>query len=141
VDFLPTAADLCGVPAPKGIDGISILPTLLEKKQTAHHDFLYFEIYEPYFQQSVRWRDWKGYRLGTKAPLELYNLKTDPTEAHDVATAYPEIVKRIEAIMAAQHVPSLHFNAPEQVTPGKPKKNSKNQSLRELLNEESAQAK
>jgi arylsulfatase A-like enzyme len=141
VDFLPTAADLCGVPAPKGIDGISILPTLLGKKQMARHDSLYFEIYEPYFQQAVRWGDWKGYRLGTEAPLELYNLQTDPTEAHDVAAAYPEIVKRIEAIMAAEHIPSPHFNAPEHVTAEKPKKNSKNSSLRELLNEESVQAK
>jgi arylsulfatase A-like enzyme len=138
VDFLPTAADLCGASAPQGMDGISILPTLLGLKQTALHDSLYFEIYEPYFQQAVRWGDWKGYRLGTKATLELYNLKADPTEAHNVAAANPEIVKQIEAMMAAGHSPSPYFNAPEQAGGGKSKKKSKRSSLGELLNEEPA---
>jgi arylsulfatase A-like enzyme len=138
VDFLPTAADLCGAPAPQGMDGISILPALLGRKQTVLHDSLYFEIYEPYFQQAVRWGDWKGYRLGTKATLELYNLKADPTEAHNVAAANPEIVKQIEAMMAAGHSPSPYFNAPEQAGGGKSKKKSKRSSLGELLNEEPA---
>jgi arylsulfatase A-like enzyme len=80
VDFLPTAADLAGVPAPKGVDGHSIVPTLLGSGQQELRESLYFEIYEPYFQQAVRMGDWKGYRLGTKAPLELYDLKADPAE-------------------------------------------------------------
>jgi arylsulfatase A-like enzyme len=78
VDFLPTAAELSGLPAPKGIDGHSIVPTLLGKGQQTRHESLYFEIYEPYFQQAVRMGDWKGYRLGTKAPLELYDLTRVP---------------------------------------------------------------
>jgi arylsulfatase A-like enzyme len=140
VDFLPTAADLVGVPAPTGMDGISILPTLLGQKQSKQHDSLYFEIYEPYFQQSVRLGDWKGYRLGTKAPLELYDLKTDPTEQHDLAAAHPDIVKKIEAIMAAEHTPSPHYDAPEQSEKDtkKPNKKKKAASLPELLNEENA---
>jgi arylsulfatase A-like enzyme len=138
VDFMPTAADLAGVPQPSGIDGISILPTLLGQKQAKQHDSLYFEIYEPYFQQSVRLGDWKGYRLGTKAPLELYDLKADPAEKQDIAAAHPEIVKKIEAIMLAEHTPSPHYDAPEQSEKGKKKieKKGKKSSLPELLNEE-----
>jgi len=141
VDFLPTAAELCGVPAPKGIDGISILPSLFGRQQSAQHASLYFEIYEPYFQQAVRWGDWKGYRLATKAPLELYNLAADPTEARNVATAHPDIVKQIEAIMSAEHSPSPYFNAPEVVSVGKAKKARKKASLDEMVNEESAEPK
>jgi arylsulfatase A-like enzyme len=138
VDFMPTAADLAGVPQPSGIDGISILPTLLGQKQAKQHDSLYFEIYEPYFQQSVRLGDWKGYRLGTKAPLELYDLKADPAEKQDIAAAHPDIVKKIEAIMLAEHTPSSHYDAPEQSEKGKKKteKKGKKSSLPELLNEE-----
>lgn len=142
VDFMPTAADLAGVPQPSGIDGISILPTLLGQKQAKQHESLYFEIYEPYFQQSLRMGDWKGYRLGTKAPLELYDLKADPAEKQDIAAAHPEIVKKIEAIMLAEHTPSPHYDAPEQSEKGKkkieknPEKKGKKSSLPELLNEE-----
>jgi arylsulfatase A-like enzyme len=140
VDFLPTAADLSGVPGPKGLDGHSIVPTLLGKGQQVVHKSLYFEIYEPYFQQAVRMGDWKGYRLGTKAPLELYDLKSDPAEKQNIAAAHPDIVKRIEAIMTAEHTPSPYYDAPEQ---GKARasKAKKKASLPELLNEESTKSK
>ena len=139
-DFLPTAADVIGAPAPSGTDGISILPTLLGEQQTKLHDSLYFEIYEPYFQQSVRLADWKGYRLGTKAPLELYDLKSDPAEKHDLAAAHPDIVKKIEDIMTEQHTPSPHYDAPEQSEKGtkKPGQKKKVKSVPEMLNEENA---
>ena len=139
-DFLPTAADAIGAPVPSGTDGISILPTLLGEQQTKLHDSLYFEIYEPYFQQSVRLGDWKGYRLGTKAPLELYDLKSDPAEKHDLAAAHPDIVKKIEDIMVAQHTPSPHYDAPEQSEKGtkKPGQKKKVKSVSEMLNEENA---
>jgi arylsulfatase A-like enzyme len=139
VDFLPTAADVIGAPAPSGSDGISILPTLIGKEQSKLHDALYFEIYEPYFQQSARLGDWKGYRLGTKAPLELYDLKADPAETTNLAAAHQDIVSKIEAIMAAQHTPSPHYDAPEQSQKDmqKPlKKKKKVKSVPEMLNEE-----
>ncbi len=117
MDIMPTTADLAGAAKPAGIDGISILPTLLGQEQQARHDWLYFEIYEPYFQQSVRLGDWKGYRLGTKAPLELYDLKQDPKEEHNIAGQHADIVKRLEAIMAAQHTPSTHFKSRELPAP------------------------
>jgi arylsulfatase A-like enzyme len=113
VDFLPTAADLCGAPAPQGLDGRSFAPTLLGKGPQVPHESLYFEIYEPFFQQAVRMGIWKGYRLGTKAPLELYDLEADPAEKQDVAAAHPDIVRKIEAIMTAEHTPSPHYDAPE----------------------------
>ena len=137
-DFMPTVADVIGGAAPSETDGISILSTLLGQKQTKLHDSLYFEIYEPYFQQSVRLGDWKGYRLGTKAPLELYDLKADPTEKQNLASAQPDIVQKIEAIMASEHTPSPHYDAPEQSQKGnkKPGGKKKVKSVSEMLNEE-----
>ena len=129
VDFLPTAAELSGAPAPKGIDGHSIVPTLLGKGQQTQHESLYFEIYEPYFQQAVRIGDWKGYRLGTKAPLELYDLKADPVEKQNIAAAHPDIIRKIEAIMKAEHSPSPYYDAPEQGSP-RPTKGKNEQSAK-----------
>jgi arylsulfatase A-like enzyme len=139
VDFLPTAAELSGGATPPGLDGISIVPTLLGQEQKAQHEFVYFEIYEPYFQQAVRWGDWKGYRLGTKASLELYDLKTDPKEQNNVAAAHADVVTKLEAILAAEHTPSPHYNTPE-VGGGKKGNNAKKKpvqaaSLQALLDD------
>jgi arylsulfatase A-like enzyme len=126
VDFLPSAAELAGVEVPRGLDGISIVPTLLGRKQGGADRALYWEIYEgpAPFQQAVRLGDWKGRRTATKAPLELYNLKADPAEAKNVAADHADVVKRMEAFMAAQHTPSPHYDTPEQPgkKPTKPKK-------------------
>ena len=120
VDILPTAADLAGAPAPRGLDGISICAHACSGgSRRCEHDFVYFEIYEPFFQQSVRWGDWKGYRRGTKAPLELYDLKTDPKEQNNVAATHAEIVTKLVEILAAEHTPSPHYTVPESGDAGK----------------------
>jgi arylsulfatase A-like enzyme len=107
-DFLPTAAELAGVSPPPGIDGMSVVPTLLGRGQ-APHEYLYWEFYETGFKQAVRMGDWKGLRLKPGAPLELYDLKQDIGESHDVAASHPEIVARIEKIMTTAHVDSPEY--------------------------------
>ena len=115
VDLMATAAELAGVRAARN-DGLSMVPTLLGQTQAVTHDALYWEIYEgpSPFQQAVRWGKWKGYRTGTKAPLELYDLVSDRAETTNVAAQHPAETKVIEAIMAREHVPSPHYDAPEQ---------------------------
>ncbi|MSU50831.1 MAG: hypothetical protein EXS37_17375 [Opitutus sp.] len=115
LDLMATFAELAGVPPPRN-DGVSMVPTLLGRPQTTKHESLYWEIYEgpAPFQQAVRFGKWKGYRTGTKAPLELYDLETDPAEAKDVAGQHAAEVKAIEAIMAREHVPSPNYDAPEE---------------------------
>jgi arylsulfatase A-like enzyme len=95
-DFLPTAAEIARTAPPKEIDGISILPTLLGRAQTNHHEFLYWEFHENGFKQAVRMEDWKGVRFGVDGPLELYNLKTDLAESRNVAEKNPAVVAKIE---------------------------------------------
>jgi arylsulfatase A-like enzyme len=95
-DFLPTVAEIAGVRAPKGLDGISILPTMLGKAQTNQHAFFYWEFHERGFQQAVRMGEWKAIRLEIDKPLELYNLKTDPGEKKDVAVDNPKVIAKLE---------------------------------------------
>lgn len=99
-DFLPTAADLAGAKAPRGIDGISIAPTLLGRQQKPH-EYLYWERLggRTKLTRAVRMGDWKGYQETPGGPVELYDLKSDPAEAKDVAGAHPDVVKRIAKIM------------------------------------------
>src|SRR5262249_6159117 len=95
-DFLATAAEIAGLPQPKVLDGISMLPTLLGKAQTNQHDFFYWEFHERGFQQAVRMGEWKALHLEPDKPLELYNLKTDPGEKKNVAAEHPDVIARAE---------------------------------------------
>ena len=102
-DFLPTAAELAGVKPVKGIDGISMVPTLMSLPQTNQHEFLYWEFHERGFQQAARMGDWKAVKLGTNKPVELYNLKTDPGEKDNIASQHPDIAaKFIEYLKTAR---------------------------------------
>jgi arylsulfatase A-like enzyme len=109
-DLLPTMAELVGVPAPKDTDGVSYLPALLGQAEQKKHDFLYWEYHSGGSAQAVRMGDWKAIRNGVKknpaAPIELYDLKADPTESKDVAAQYPDIVAKAREIMTREHTPS-----------------------------------
>ena len=98
-DFLPTAAELAGVKPPKGIDGISMVPTLLGLPQTNRHEFFYWEFHERGFQQAARMGDWKAVKLGPNSPVELYNLTTDPGEKENIAEKHPDVMAKFETCL------------------------------------------
>ncbi len=121
-DFLPTAAEIAGEKPPQNIDGISMLPTLLGRKQTNQHDFLYWEFHEKGTKQAVRMGDWKAVRLEPKQPIELYNLKSDPAESKDVAAEHAEVVSKIENYLLSARTESERWpirTAAEQVEAAK----------------------
>ncbi len=111
-DIFPTLCELTGAKTPGGLDGVSLLPTLLGKGAQPKRDFLYWEFHGYGGQQAVRLGDWKGYRMnmhkGNKT-LELYNLADDLSETKNLADRHPEIVRRIEEIMAQSHTPSATY--------------------------------
>lgn len=117
-DMLPTFAEIAGAQAPKGIDGISILPELTGRKQP-RHEYLYWEhntyeqksgkLRDDRLSQAVRMGEWKAVRVKPNAPVELYNLGADTAEAQDLAAKEPAIAKKMEAILrAARTEPRPH---------------------------------
>ncbi|MEC5127284.1 arylsulfatase [Verrucomicrobiales bacterium BCK34] len=121
-DWMPTMLDLIGDSGktPDTIDGISIAKMLLGE-DGGERDFLYREFHGYGGQQSV-WlgNRWKGIRTGlipTKRykkatdPLEveLYDLLKDPSESENVAADHPDIVKKIEGLMASERIVSEDF--------------------------------
>jgi len=97
-DLLPTLAELTGQKPPPNLDGVSILPALLEGKAVEHPP-LYFEFHERGFTVAARIGDWKAVRLGTKLPIELYDMKSDAAEQHDMAAEHPDVVMRFEEFL------------------------------------------
>ena len=95
-DFLPTAAELGSGKSPEGIDGISVVPTLLGKGEQKKHEFLYWEFHEGGSKQAVRHGNWKGIRLKLNGPLELYDVTRDIGEEKNVAEQHPGVVRKIE---------------------------------------------
>jgi len=104
-DVLPTFCEIIGIDPPKGINGISFLPTLLgQYDKQKKHEFLYWEFPSYGGQQAVRLGNWKAIRTGLKkensdTQIQLYNLKEDIKEEHNVASQYPDIVQKIKKIM------------------------------------------
>ncbi len=108
-DFLPTAAELGGARVPAGLDGLSVVPTLLGQGTQKQHDFLYWEFHEKGFQQGVRMGDWKAVRDKRGGPLELYDLSKDISETKDVARDHPDIIGRLEKYLAGARTESAQW--------------------------------
>jgi arylsulfatase A-like enzyme len=112
---MPTCADLAGTAAPLGLDGISIVPTLLHYRSTQKkHGSLYWEFYELGGSRAVRMDDWKAVCRPYEGRVELYNLATDPGELADVASRHEDIVGRACAAMHNAHTPSTLWPIPRR---------------------------
>ena len=116
-DWMPTLLELLGRSevTPEGIDGISLAPTLLGKKQDPR-PFLYREFPSYGGQQTIRVGDWKAVRQNMtrvdspeKLKTELYNIATDISEKNDVSSQHPDLVAKLEKMMAENRVPSDVF--------------------------------
>lgn len=129
-DILPTLCQISSIALPANIDGISFLPSLLNKEQP-EHQFLYWEYfdynynwYKPNnkiprnFLQSVavRYGKWKSVQ-NKNAPVELYDLSIDSGEKKDVANEHPDIVKQISSFFTESSIPDPPYfpYAPDSV--------------------------
>jgi arylsulfatase A-like enzyme len=93
VDIMATCVDLAGAKYPaefhgqpiQPMEGRSLVPAFAD--QPIQREALYWE-HEG--NAAIRVGDWKLVRLGRNGPWELYNLKADRTELHDLAAAEPD---------------------------------------------------
>jgi arylsulfatase len=110
-DFLPTCAELLDVRPPGGLDGVSILPTLLGRpSDQTQHQHLFWELRG---QQAVRMGPWKAVRLKPGQKIQLFNLETDSGETNDVSDQHPEIMARMRQILREGRTPSEVFPLPK----------------------------
>lgn len=103
-DVMPTICELAGVASPK-TDGISIVPTLLGKRQRVH-EYMYWEYPEGGGSKAIRIGNYKGLILNIKKgndEMMLFDLSKDPREQVDIAASHPKIVKEMRKKMAEAH--------------------------------------
>ncbi len=101
-DWLPTASELAGLPAPEKTDGISIVPVLLGRSGAQkRHEFLYWEFHEGGFKQAALYQGrWKGIRSGgPDQAIVLFDQASDVAEKTNVAAAHPGIAETIGAYL------------------------------------------
>ncbi|HEY1684622.1 MAG TPA: sulfatase-like hydrolase/transferase [Tepidisphaeraceae bacterium] len=128
-DWMATFADLVNLPSPAFSDGISILPTITGRAlQQRHHPYLYFEYMGPDVgpvtkeilarhnyttrgqMQAVRVGDMVGVRYDIQTPddpLELYNVKTDLHENHNLASdpQYAPVLAQMRTLLVTSRDP------------------------------------
>lgn len=90
LDILPTLAAAAGAPVPAGREGLDLGPRLRGQAAIAPRA-LFWRAGE---LQAARLGQWK---LLKDRSAQLYDLKSDPGEKHDLAAARPGLVARLQA--------------------------------------------
>jgi arylsulfatase A-like enzyme len=104
-DFYPTLLEMAGLPLrPKQhLDGVS-LASLIKTGWPPERKAMFWH-YPHYSNQggppgcAVRAGDWKLLRFFEDKGVELYNLKNDPGERHDLAAMQPEKISELNALL------------------------------------------
>ena len=107
-DIFPTLASLAGVKGSPHTDGLSLTPTLLGNPGAqVTHPHLYWEFYEQGGKVAVLRGNWKAVRRNIlkrpDAPIELYNLLSDPEEHRNIAAQHEGLVRSLARVMEREH--------------------------------------
>ncbi len=97
---MATCVDVAGAKYPtefnghpiQPMEGRSLVPAFTDKP--IEREALYWE-HEG--NAAIRVGDWKLVRAAYEGPWELYNMKTDRTELHDLSASEPERAKELHA--------------------------------------------
>ncbi len=102
MDLFATCCEAAGAEAPAGVDGVSVLPTLLGERQELARDLFWTrrEGNLRYLGQSVwavRSGGWKLLQNDPQRPFELYDLANDPQEQVDLREREPRKYRELAA--------------------------------------------
>lgn len=103
-DLFPTLLELAGLapsPAPAG-DGVSLVPLLksaegVDPERPLFWHYPHYNMHGARPGSAIRIGDFKLIEFFETNHCELYNLREDPAEAHDLATDLPATVHRLQA--------------------------------------------
>ena len=114
IDIVPTLYELCGITAPRELNGVQQKPiegtsfafTFDDAKAPSHRKTQYFELgcnrglYQDGWMASspsfVPWEPTRGEWDPDKAPWELYKVDEDFSQANDLAKEHPEKLRALQ---------------------------------------------
>lgn len=110
-DVMPTIADILNAGLKTNSDGISFLPTLLERGKQSNHDYLYWEFHELGGRQAVRQNNWKLIKNNVKdgGTYFLFDLSSDPSETENLSNEKPEIFNKLKEVLDNARTESKDF--------------------------------
>ncbi len=116
VDVYPTLADICGLDAPKGVEGVSLKPLLSKpdlpwkravfsqyprarngNRHRGHGDIMGYAV-RTHRYRYVEWRDWESKQVVAR---ELYDHDSDPHETRNLAAQREraEVVRKLTGLL------------------------------------------
>ena len=106
---MPTLARLtgCEQSLPQNIDGMDISPLFFGGNADTDNRYLYWEF--PGKQRAIRQAGWKCVTVKKGAPLELYRIKDDPYEQHNLANDYPQLVQQLDSLGRTMRTSSPNY--------------------------------
>jgi arylsulfatase A len=103
MDLFPTMLDLAGLGLEPGIhlDGFCLTPLLTGGKKQLGRENLFWHY--PHYQTTpphgaVRSGDWKLVENYESGQIELFNLKEDLSEAHDLSSSRPDVLTELKEL-------------------------------------------
>ena len=101
-DFYSTIASLTTNKIPSHCDGVDLFPFLIGDRLGDAHEYLFWLNNQPddavrRHLIAVRWNEWRLYKKYAEDAWQLFNLKLDPREEHDVASDHLEVVRRLSS--------------------------------------------
>lgn len=99
IDVVPTVLEIAGGKLPEAINGQPVpaspgrsLVPVFTRDGSVKHEYLWWS-HEG--NRAIRVDDWKLVAAGADAPWELYDLKTDRGESHNLAQSQPDKVQEL----------------------------------------------
>jgi arylsulfatase A-like enzyme len=109
VDTMPTLLELCGIPIPESVQGISYLP-LLQGDPAPTREEIYYEVLMeregpekfPVPERGVRTAEWLYVRTA-QGPKALYDLDADPLERHNLvySAEHETVIDHLDGLLVA----------------------------------------
>jgi len=127
IDLAPTILDLAGAKWPETANGApvppppgkSLVPVFTRDGSVSHAYFWWFHD----GNRAIRVGDWKLVADHKKA-FELYDMRADRSESHDLSADHPDKVRELEAAWT-QHMEEFRAVATQDLSPGQSAKNER----------------